>query len=223
MKPKPCLAALAGLLIASGLSAQTVTTTTTHSGGTITEINPQAISIRTETSSAPVRYTATSKTTYVDEAGAPVSMEIIKSGAPVTVYYVKEGDRMVADKVVVKKKTTTTTTDDASAVPGGTSSTTTTTIGTITESSPDTLIVRSESSPNPIRYTYSKKTVYVDESGAPVSRELIKSGVPVTVHYVKQGDTMMANRVVVRKKVTTETPPPRIEKRTTTTTTTEGE
>src|SRR6185503_13753086 len=107
---------------------------------------------------------------------------------------------------------------------GTTATTTTTTAGTISEFSPDTIVVRSETAAEPIRYSYSKTTTYVDETGAPVSRELIKSGLPVTVYYVKQGDRMIANKVVVRKKTTTTTSPAAVEeKRTTTTTTTEKE
>lgn len=102
-----------------------VSSTTTTSGGTITEFTPgSAISVRTESASAPVRYVVGDSVTYVDEAGAPVSAEIIKSGVPVTVHYVKEGDRMVARRVVVKK---TTTTSSAPVVEERRSSTTTTT------------------------------------------------------------------------------------------------
>jgi hypothetical protein len=105
---------------------------------------------------------------------------------------------------------------------GATATTTTTSAGTISEFSPDTIVVRSETATDPIRYSYTKSTTYVDETGAPVSRELIKSGLPVTVYYVKQGDRMIANKVVVRKKTTTTTTSPGAieEKRTTTTTTT---
>ena len=105
-------------------AVQSSTTTTTTSAGTISEFSPQTIVIRTETSPEPVRYTYTKTTTYVDETGAPVSMSIVKSGLPVTVYYTKDGDRMVATKVIVRKavtetpvieekktSTTTTTTD----------------------------------------------------------------------------------------------------------------
>ena len=95
----------------------------------------------------------------------------------------------------------------------------TNTIGTVTEFSPDTLIIRSETAPAPIRYSYTKTTTYVDEAGAPVSMELVKSGLPVTVYYVKQGDRMIANKVVVRK-TTTAPGAAVIEKKTTTTTTT---
>jgi hypothetical protein len=85
------------------------------------------------------------------------------------------------------------------------STSTTTTAGTISEFSPtsNTIIVRSETSPEPISYTYSKSTTYVDETGAPVSMETVKSGLPVTVHYVKEGDRMIANRVIVRRSTTT--------------------
>lgn len=94
--------------------------------------------------------------------------------------------------------------------------TATTSLGTITEFSPETLIIRSETAPEPIRYHYSKTTTYVDETGAPVSIETVKSGLPVTVYYVKEGDRMVASKVIVRKVA----PAATVEKKTTTTTTT---
>jgi len=101
--------------------------------------------------------------------------------------------------------------------------TTTNAAGTISEFSPDTIVIRSETAPEPIRYAYSKTTTYVDETGAPVTMETVKSGLPVTVYYTKVGDQLVANRVVVRKTtVTTPSAPAVIEKKTTTTTTTEG-
>lgn len=100
--------------------------------------------------------------------------------------------------------------------------TTTNSAGTISEFSPDTIIIRSESSPEPLRYSYSKTTTYVDETGAPVTMETVKSGLPVTVYYAKVGDRLVASRVVVRKTtVVTPAAPAVIEKKTTTTTTTE--
>lgn len=93
--------------------------------------------------------------------------------------------------------------------------TTTTSLGTITEFSPETIVIRSETAPEPIRYYYTKTTTYVDEAGQPVSIETVKSGLPVTVHYAKVGDRMVASRVIVRKAA-----PPVVEKKTTTTTTT---
>ncbi len=97
--------------------------------------------------------------------------------------------------------------------------TTTTSLGTISEFGPETIIIRSESSPEPIRYKYTKTTTYVDESGAPVSIETVKSGLPVTVYYSKVGDQMMATKVIVRKAVVIN-PAAVIEDKKTTTTTT---
>ena len=196
--------------------AQTVVTGTT-SAGTISEFGPETIIIRSETSPEPIRYSYTKTTTYVDEAGAPVSIETVKSGLPVTVYYTKVGDRMLASKVIVRRAAV----REVPATEEKRTTTTTTTAGTISEFGPETIIVRSETSPEPIRYGYSKTTTYVDETGAPVSMELVKSGLPVTVYYSKSGDRMMATKVIVRKAVRREAPAIEEKKTTTTTTTTD--
>ncbi len=96
--------------------------------------------------------------------------------------------------------------------------TTTTSLGTISEFSPETIVIRSETAPEPIRYRYTKTTTYVDEAGQPVSIETVKSGLPVTVYYTKVGDQMVASKVIVRKVVAA--PAAAVEKKTTTTTTT---
>ena len=85
------------------------TSTTTETAGTISEVKPDTIEVRSETSSSPTNYSYTKSTTYVDDMGNPVSIETVKSGLPVTVYYTQEGDRMIANKVVVRKTTTRTT------------------------------------------------------------------------------------------------------------------
>jgi hypothetical protein len=105
-----------------------------------------------------------------------------------------------------------------------TTTTSTQSVGTISEFSPDTIVIRSETAPEPLRYTYSKTTTYVDETGAPVSIETVKSGLPVTVHYTKVGDRLVAERVIVRRAAApAPAPAPVIEKKTTTTTTTTKE
>jgi hypothetical protein len=102
--------------------------------------------------------------------------------------------------------------------------TTTTSAGTVSDFSPDAMTVRTESTSSPVSYTFSKTTTYVDENGAPVSVDVVKSGMPVTVYYTRNGDQMIASKVVVRRVETTTapvTPPPTVieEKKTTTTTT----
>jgi hypothetical protein len=177
-----------------GGTTETKTTTTT---GTINEFGDNRLVIRTQTSSEPVRYRYTKTTTYVDEAGKPVSMELVKSGLPVTVYYTKDEEGPVATKVVVKKTTTT---------PGLARTTettkTTTTMGTVSEVADNRLVIRTETSTEPVSYTFTKTTTYVDEAGEPVDFEVVKSGLPVTVYYTRDGDSLVADRVVVRKKTT---------------------
>ena len=190
-------------------------TTTTTTTGTINEFGENRIVIHTETSEDPVTYSFTKSTTYVDETGAPVSIETVKSGLPVTVHYAREGDGLVARKVVVKRSKTQTT-------PGKTVETkTTTTTGTINEFGEDRLIIRSETSKEPVRYRFTKTTTYVDEAGNPVSMKIVKSGLPVTVYYTKDGDGLVATKVVV-KKTTGTAPSSRTETTKTTTTTSMG-
>ena len=104
-----------------------------------------------------------------------------------------------------------------------TTSTTTTSAGTISEFSPQTIVIKTETSPDPVRYTYTKSTTYVDENGSPVSIETVKSGLPVTVYYIKNGDQMIVSKVIVRKAVTIVPAAPAIEEKKTSTTTTTTE
>lgn len=94
-----------------------------------------------------------------------------------------------------------------------------TSMGTITEFSPETFVIKTETGTAPVSYGYSKTTTYVDEAGAPVSMTTVKSGVPVTVYYTKSGDTLVASKVIVRKA--TVVPGAMVEEKKTTTTTTE--
>ena len=120
--------ALSGMiLVAANVAfAQVATTTTqTTSVGTVREFGPDMITVQTQTSPTPIRYSFTKTTTYVDESGNPVSVETVKSGLPVTVYYDRNGDQLVATKVIVKK--TVTNADGAVIEQKKTSTTTTTT------------------------------------------------------------------------------------------------
>jgi hypothetical protein len=85
-----------------------------------------------------------------------------------------------------------------------TSTTTTiTSTGTVSELAPDAIAVKVATSPTPVRYTFTKTTTYVDENGNPVSVETVKTGLPVTVYYEKNGDSFVADKVVVKKTITT--------------------
>lgn len=84
-------------------------TTTTQSTGTISEFSPDTVVLKSETSTEPMRYTYSKSTTVVDDAGSPVDVSIIKTGIPVQVIYAKEGDGMVARKIIVHKRAAATT------------------------------------------------------------------------------------------------------------------
>ena len=89
-------------------------------------------------------------------------------------------------QVSEKTTTTTTTTTDAN--------------GTITQFSPGSTIVLKESA-GPKHYRFGKTVTYVTKSGTVLDegavRERIKVGAPVRVHYVKEGDDMLVDRVIL--------------------------
>ena len=99
-------------------SSSTTSTSTVDGSGTITTYTPGSdyISLRTETSTSPVKYYYTKSTTIVDPEGKTVEWSMLKPNMPVKYTYVKEGDRMVISRITLTKpvsyyeKTTTTTT-----------------------------------------------------------------------------------------------------------------
>jgi hypothetical protein len=90
--------------------------------------------------------------------------------------------------------------------------TTTTYSGTVSDFSPttSTMVIKSESSPSPVTYRYNKTTTWVDSAGSVITSEQVRNS-PVTVHYVKEGDSMVVTKVVASK--------PSVSTNTTTTTT----
>jgi hypothetical protein len=198
--------AFLGILLATAnvVMAQTTTTMTT-STGTVREFSPDAFTVTTDSSTTPVRYVFSKTTSYVDESGNPVAMETVRSVLPVTVYYDRDGDRLVATKVVVKKSVD--ANPEGSVTSQTTATTTTSSEGTVSSFNPDAIAIQSDAASAPTSYSFSKTTTYVDESGNPVSIDVVKSGVPVTVYYDREGDRMVATRVVVKKSTTTTTEP----------------
>jgi len=85
----------------------------------------------------------------------------------------------------VSETTTTTTTEDN---------------GTVTTFTPGETIVLKETT-GPKTYRFGKTVTYVTRSGKTLDEELvrtrIKVGVPVRVHYVREGDAMLVDRVVL--------------------------
>ena len=90
-------------------------------------------------------------------------------------------------------------------------------VGTVTtfDAAGNSIIVKGPDAA-PITYGYTKTTTLVDEMGNPVTAEVVRSGVPVTVYYSPVDGRMVATKVVVRRAAVA----PVIEESTTTTTTT---
>jgi len=88
-----------------------------------------------------------------------------------------------------------------------TTTTVTTTNGAFTEYVPgsETMVVRSESGSNPLRYSVTKQTTIVDEAGAPVAIDRISPGSPLSIQYTGSGDRLVASRVVVQRAATATT------------------
>ncbi len=231
------LSATIGCAFSVAVAAETVIETReVTSNGTISAFEPGTFVIKSESAPAPVSYHYSKSIQYVDEDGRVITRETIKPGVPVTVHYVREGDRMVANRVVVHKTTTTTTEsgrrptkkeakdlreaaehperearraaergkpfppEDPTQPKTTTTTTVTTSDGTISDFAGDHFVIKSTTGDRPVTYRYSKTTQYVDEEGAPVSVEIVKSGVPVTVNYVREGDGYIAQRVIVHRR-----------------------
>lgn len=74
---------------------------------------------------------------------------------------------------------------------------TTTYSGTVSAIDPasSTIILKSESSPMPVTYSYTKETTFVDSKGNVVSHESIRNS-PVTVEYSTEGGKTVVRKVI---------------------------
>ncbi len=88
--------------------ASNVTTTTTY--GTVTGFGPKNLLVQAEDSAVSFPYFVTDKTTYVNEAGRSLLADTIRKGDSVIVYHTREGDILVAARVILKTPAATTTT-----------------------------------------------------------------------------------------------------------------
>jgi hypothetical protein len=103
-----------------------------------------------------------------------------------------------------------------------TSTTVTTTNGAFTEYVPssETMVVRSEASTSPLRYSVTKQTTIVDETGAPVAIDRISPGSQLSIQYTGSADQLVASRIVVRPATNAVTSVPAVTGQQTNTTTT---
>jgi len=88
--------------VATGPNGVTeTTTTTTESTGTVTEFTPgRHLFLKTE-ADQPVRYKFGKTVTYVTSDGKVIEASKIRKDSKVRVHYIKHGDDMLVDKVIV--------------------------------------------------------------------------------------------------------------------------
>lgn len=129
---KIAVALLAVGICTTELRAQATTTLTTTKGA-FTEYVPgsETMVVRTETSSAPLRYVVSKQTTIVDESGAPVAIERISTGSPLSIQYTGTGEHLVASRIVVQRPAAVTT-EPVTTAPVATQQTTTSTTRALT-------------------------------------------------------------------------------------------
>ena len=129
---KIAMALLAVGICTTEMRAQATTTVTTTKGA-FTEYVPgsETMVVRTETSSAPLRYVVSKQTTIVDESGAPIAIERISPGSPLSIQYTGTGEQLVASRIVVQKPAAVTT-EPVTTAPVATQQTTTSTTRALT-------------------------------------------------------------------------------------------
>ena len=93
------------------------------------------------------------------------------------------------------QSTTTTTTNDGATQT--TQTTTTESTGTITEWTPGTSFVLHGEGAEPMHYKFSKTVSYVTPDGKVIEASKVRKDSRVRVHYVKDGNDMLVDKVVV--------------------------
>ena len=89
--------------VTTGSTGTTETTTTTESFGTVTDFTPgQTIVLKTE-AGEPAHYKFSKTVTYQTADGRVIEASKIRKDSKVRVHYVKDGDDLLVDKVIVTK------------------------------------------------------------------------------------------------------------------------
>ncbi|HJT81139.1 MAG TPA: hypothetical protein VJ719_08075 [Chthoniobacterales bacterium] len=92
--------------VATGGNAvtETTTTTTTESTGVVTEYTPgQTLVLRTD-AAEPLHYKFGKKVSYVTAEGRAIESSRIRKDSTVRVHYIKDGNDMLVDKVIITEK-----------------------------------------------------------------------------------------------------------------------
>lgn len=98
---------------------------------------------------------------------------------------------------VAQAQTSTSSTTTATGAGSETTTTTTETYGTVTDFSPGASLVLSTGSGEPVQYRFSKTVTYVTPDGKVIDASRIKKNSKVRVHYIKEGNDMLVDKVIV--------------------------
>src|SRR3984893_667635 len=98
-------------------------------------------------------------------------------------------------------QTSSTSTTATTGTNGVTETTTTTTesTGVVTEFTPGHQLFLKTEADQPVRYKFGKTVTYVTSDGRVIEASKIKKDSKVRVHYVKQGDDMLVDKVIVTR------------------------
>src|SRR6267143_3646138 len=101
--------------------------------------------------------------------------------------------------LVAYGQTSSSSTTTATGTNGTTETATTTTesTGTVTDFTPGQMMVLRTEAGEPMRYKFGKTVTYVTSDGKVVEASKIRKDSKVRVHYIKQGDDMLVDKVIV--------------------------
>ena len=95
--------------------------------------------------------------------------------------------------VVASAQTSSTTTTTAA------STTSTENVGTVTDFTPGATIVISSGTGEPVHYKLGKSVTYINAKGKEIKADRIRKDRKVRVHYMKEGNDMVVDKVTVVK------------------------
>jgi ABC-type Fe3+-hydroxamate transport system substrate-binding protein len=92
-----------------------------------------------------------------------------------------------------------TTTSTSQGSQTTTTTSTTESVGTISEFTPGATLVLSSGTGEPVHYKLGKDVTYINAKGKVISADRIRKDRKVRVHYVKEGNDMVVDKVTIVK------------------------
>ena len=103
----------------------------------------------------------------------------------------------LAASAQTESTTTTATTTQTQGAATTTASTTTENVGVISEFTPGSVIVLKSEAGEPVRYKLGTNVTYINGKGKEIKADRIRKDRKVRVHYVKEGNDMVVDKVTI--------------------------